>query len=67
MESNGVGPKKDFCDLYAEEKEEVTIILRSDLARAFRRCIWIGVNETGLSPYEVQNMLIEELLRLNGC
>ncbi len=67
MKSKGLNPKKELCDLYAEKKEEVTIVLRADLARAFRRCIWIGVNETGLSPYEVQNMLIEELLRQNGC
>ena len=59
--------KPSIKDLYKEDKEELAIIVRADLARAFRRCVWIGVNETGLSPYEVQNKLIEDLLRLHGC
>ncbi len=54
-------------DLYNEPKEELKIIIRADLARAFRRCVWMEVNETGLSPYEVQNLLIEELLKNRGC
>ena len=54
-------------DLYKKKKESVTLILRADIARAFRRCVWLGVNETGRSPYEVQNELIEELLKRHGC
>ena len=54
-------------DLYKEKKESVTLILRADIARAFRRCIWLGINETGRSPYEVQNELIEEFLKRHGC
>lgn len=47
--------------------EELRIHVRSDLYRAFRRCVWITVNETGMTPLEVQNMLIEELLKMRGC
>ncbi len=50
-----------------QELEEMVLILRPDLVRAFRRCVWMEVHETGRSPFEVQNRLIEELLRLKGC
>ncbi len=49
------------------EREEMVLVLRPDLVRAFRRCVWMEVHETGSSPFEVQNRLIEELLRLKGC
>ncbi len=49
------------------EMGEMVLVLRPDLIRAFRRCVWMTVYETGMSPFEVQNSLIEELLKLKGC
>ncbi len=49
------------------EMEEMVLVLRPDLVRAFRRCVWMAVYETGRSPFEIQNEMVEELLRLRGC
>ncbi len=52
----------------AEEDTEVLVIhVRPDLYRAFRRCVWMTVHETGMTPLEVHNMLIEELLKSRRC
>ncbi len=50
-----------------EELELLQIHVRADLYRAFRRCVWMMVYETGLPIIEVHNRLIEELLKKNGC
>jgi len=47
--------------------EELVIQVRPDLYRAFRRCVWMTIHETGMSPVEVHNMLIQELLKARGC
>ncbi len=57
-------PKDSFKE---EGLQELTIHIRPDLYRAFRRCVWMTIHETGLSPTEVHNMLIEELLKSQGC
>ncbi len=46
---------------------ELKIQVRDDLYRAFRRCVWMIIHETGLTQVEVHNMLIEELLRQRKC
>ena len=48
-------------------KVELRILVRPDLYRAFMRCVWILVNEEGLTPLEAQEALVEEILRKRGC
>lgn len=50
-----------------EDLQELTIHVRSDLYRAFRRCVWMTIHETGKTPIEVHNELIEELLKSRKC
>ncbi|NDY41630.1 hypothetical protein G3N55_02025 [Dissulfurirhabdus thermomarina] len=50
-----------------EETELLSIRIRKDLYRAFRRCAWMTVHETGLTLDEVHNRLVEDLLRARGC
>ncbi|NPA93911.1 MAG: hypothetical protein GXO58_00610 [Thermodesulfobacteria bacterium] len=50
-----------------QELELLQIHVRADLYRAFRRCVWMMVYETGLPIVEVHNRLIEDLLKKNGC
>jgi len=50
-----------------EELEVLEIHVRPDLYRAFRRCVWMTVHETGLPIVDIHNMLIEELLKQRGC
>jgi hypothetical protein len=47
--------------------QELKLRVRSDLYRAFHRCVWITVHETGMPPDRVHNMFIEDLLKLKGC
>ena len=54
-------------DNSCNDVQVLTIHVRSDLYRAFRRCVWMTVYETGLPIVEVHNMLIEELLKKRGC
>ncbi len=53
-----------------QEEEYLALLkihVRPDLYRAFRRCVWMTVYETGMSIVDVHNKLIEELLRNKGC
>ncbi len=58
---DGKGPKE------TGETEILTIHVRPDLYRAFRRCVWMTVHETGRSIVEIHNEMIEELLRNRSC
>ncbi len=62
-----VNRKKDHSKDHQGDVELLQIHVRSDLYRAFRRCVWMTVFETGMSIVEVHNMLIEDLLRQKGC
>jgi hypothetical protein len=50
-----------------EEYELLTIHVRPDLYRAFRRCVWMTIYETGRSQTDIHNEMIEELLRNRQC
>ncbi len=50
-----------------EETEELKLRIRADLYRAFRRCVWMTVYETGMTLDEVHNLFIEELLKSRQC
>ncbi len=51
----------------AEDLALLKIHVRPDLYRAFRRCVWMTVYETGMSIVDVHNKMIEDLLRNKGC
>ncbi len=50
-----------------QELALLKIHVRPDLYRAFRRCVWMTVYETGMPIVEVHNKLIEDLLKAHGC
>ena len=50
-----------------DEYEVLQIQVRPDLYRAFRRCVWMTVHETGMSIVDIHNSMIEELLRKKEC
>ncbi len=52
------------------EKDEIKVLkihVRADLYRAFRRCVWMTVYETGAPIVEIHNSMIEEILKKRGC
>jgi hypothetical protein len=38
-----------------------------DLYRAFQRCLWIRVNETGQTPLQLMEEVIQNFLKKHGC
>ena len=47
--------------------EELTIKVPADLYRAYQRCTWILVNETGRDQLEVMDEMVRDFLVKHGC
>ncbi len=50
-----------------QETVPLTLHVRPDLYRAFRRCTWIIIHETGRDQIEVMNELVHDFLIKHGC
>lgn len=46
---------------------EVKLFLPEDLYRAFQRCVWILVNETGRDRLDIMHEVIHDFLVKHGC
>ena len=51
----------------AGESERLTLKVDRDLFRAFQRCVWIIVHETGRSRIEIMNEMVRDFLIKHGC
>lgn len=49
------------------ETEPLTLQVDRDLFRAFQRCTWIIVNETGQSRVEIMNEMVRDFLIKHDC
>ena len=49
------------------ETERLTLQVDRDLFRAFQRCVWIIVNETGKSQIEIMNEMVRDFLIKHDC
>ncbi len=49
------------------ELAEVKLFLPEDLSRAFQRCVWILVNETGRDRLDIMHEVIHDFLVKHGC
>jgi len=47
--------------------ESLTIKIRPDLYRAFHRCSWIIIHETGRSQLDIMQEMVEDFLMKHGC
>jgi len=45
----------------------ITIKIRPDLYRAFHRCSWIIIHETGRSQLDIMQEMVEDFLIKHGC
>lgn len=43
------------------------LMVREDLHRAFQRCLWIRINETGADQLELMEEVICDFLKKHGC
>jgi hypothetical protein len=46
---------------------ELKLQIPEDLYRAFQRCLWIRVNETGQTPLQLMEEVIRNFLKKHGC
>ena len=46
---------------------EVKLLIPEDLCRAFQRCLWVRINETGQSQLELMQEVIRDFLIKHGC
>ncbi|MCL2459624.1 MAG: hypothetical protein FWF31_12455 [Desulfobulbus sp.] len=49
------------------ELAELKLLVAADLCRAFQRCLWIRVNETGQTPLQIMDEAIRDFLKKHGC
>lgn len=47
--------------------KELKLLVPEDLHRAFQRCLWIRINETGQSQLELMRETIRDFLVKHGC
>lgn len=47
--------------------ERIELLVPADLSRAFRRCTWMLINETGKSQLEIMQELVRDFLVKHGC
>ncbi len=46
---------------------ELKLAVPADLHRAFQRCLWIRVHETGQTPLQVMEEMVLDFLKKHGC
>ena len=51
----------------AGDTERLTLQVNQDLFRAFQRCVWIIVHETGRSRVEIMNEMVRDFLIKHDC
>jgi hypothetical protein len=57
----------EYQDDAAVVLTELKLKINADLHRAFQRCAWIIVHETGRSQVDVMHEMVEDFLRKHGC
>jgi len=50
-----------------EDLETLSLLVEADLYRAFQRCVWILVHETGRSRVEIMNEMVRDFLVKHEC
>lgn len=46
---------------------ELRLQIPPDLYRAFQRCVWIRINETGQTQLQIMEEIIRNFLKEHGC
>lgn len=49
------------------ELTELKLLVPDDLYRAFQRCVWIIVNETGRDQPDIMREVVHDFLVKHGC
>ena len=68
MEGESWMSKKDQTAASEDDGlEELTITVPADLYRAYQRCTWILINETGRDQLEIMDEMVRDFLVKHGC
>lgn len=60
--------KKNCSDRSEEEHlERIVVTVPNHLYRAYRRCTWILINETGKSQSQIMEEMVRDFLMKHGC
>jgi len=49
------------------ELKELKLFVEEDLYRAFQRCVWVLVNETGRDQRDIMREAVRDFLVKHGC
>ena len=49
------------------ELAELKLFVEADLYRAFQRCVWVLVNETGRDQRDIMREAVRDFLVKHGC
>ena len=49
------------------EPAEIKLFVPDDLYRAFHRCVWVLINETGRDQKEIMREVVRDFLVKHGC
>lgn len=66
-ENKATGPEDNSTHPAGDGLEALTIKIRPDLYRAYQRCSWIIIHETGRSQLDVMQEMVEDFLIKHGC
>lgn len=50
-----------------QSMERIELMVPDDLYRAFHRCLWLLVNETGQSQLDIMQEMVRDFLVKHGC
>ena len=65
MGKNDTGNKNISVNLAGTEALQLRV--QEDLYRAFQRCRWIIINETGRTQMDVMDEMVKDFLIKHGC
>jgi hypothetical protein len=51
----------------ATERQVLNLQVSAELYRAYQRCTWIIINETGRSQVEIMEEMVRDFLIKHGC
>ncbi len=54
-------------DLPEQALAEIKLMVREDLYRAFQRCVWMQIHESGRTQLELMEELVQDFLRKYEC
>lgn len=54
-------------DRVAPDLAEIKLFVPEDLYRAFQRCVWVLINETGREQKDIMREVVHDFLVKHGC